>query len=52
LDPDLDGVDCPNDKDGATLADIEAFLWSVSDGTFDERVPAHVPSGLAVGGVE
>jgi len=50
LDPDLDGVDCPNDKDGATLSDIEAFLWSISDGTFDERVPSQVPSGLPVGG--
>lgn len=50
LDPDLEGVDCPNDRDGSTLADIEAFLGALSDGSFDDSVPDRVPSGLAVGG--
>jgi cytochrome c peroxidase len=50
LDPDLEGLDCPNDRDGATLGDIEAFLWSISDGSFDDAVPSAVPSGLEVGG--
>jgi cytochrome c peroxidase len=52
LDPDLEALDCVNDKDLASVADLVAFLGSISDGTFDRSQPERVPSGLPPGGLK
>jgi cytochrome c peroxidase len=47
LDPQLNDVRGPDRGDAA---DVKALLAALSDGTFDQRVPTEVPSGLPPGG--
>jgi cytochrome c peroxidase len=49
LDPNLQGLRAPQRQDAT---DVKAFLSALSDGTFDQTIPATVPSGLVPAGTK